>query len=71
MPGALCTPAVVWSLFWLLQSAVVARVAAASWDAAAGSLLLIAALAWAAATAGWAWRHARWWGRPRADRQGG
>ena len=68
---ALHADAVVWSLFWLLQLAVVARVAAALWDAAAGSLLPISALAWAAATVGWAWRHARWWGRPRADGQAG
>lgn len=58
---------VVWILFWLLQFAVVARVAGAVWDTAAAFLLPLAALAWAAATAAWALRCAGWYGRARAD----
>jgi uncharacterized protein involved in response to NO len=58
---------IVWRLFWLLQVAVAARVAASLWDAAAGALLPVAALAWAAAMAAWAMRYGRWYGTPRKD----
>jgi uncharacterized protein involved in response to NO len=56
-----------WRLFWLLQVAVVSRVAAALWPASAGPLTMLGVLAWAAATVGWALRYGRWFGRPRAD----
>lgn len=58
---------IVWRLFWLLQVAVVARVGAGVWDAGAGALLVVAAVAWAAAMLGWGWRNGRWYGTPRAD----
>ena len=57
----------VWRLFWLLQLAAVARVAAGVWEAGAGVLLPLAALAWAAAMLAWAGRNGWWYGTARAD----
>lgn len=63
-----------WRLFWLLQFAVVARVAAGAIEglgsAASGASLLLtvlAAFAWAGACATWALRYIGWFGRARAD----
>jgi uncharacterized protein involved in response to NO len=57
----------VWRLFWVLQAAVLLRVAAALWPEGPVALLPLAALAWAACMVGWAVRYGRWFGRPRAD----
>lgn len=57
----------LWVLHWVLQSAVVLRVMASLWPAAAAPLLVGAALAWCAVVTGWALRYGRWLGRPRAD----
>lgn len=56
-----------WALYWLLQGAVLLRVAAALWPAAATPLTLVGVAAWAAATVGWAVRYGGWFGRPRID----
>lgn len=56
-----------WALYWILQSAVVLRVIAALWPAEATPLTVLAVLAWATATAGWALRYGSWFGRPRID----
>lgn len=56
-----------WTLYWILQSAVLLRVIAAIWPAASTLLTLLAISAWAAATVGWAIRYGRWFGRPRSD----
>jgi uncharacterized protein involved in response to NO len=58
---------VAWALYWTLQTAAVLRVAAALWPAATTPLTLAAALAWALAAVGWAWRYGGWLGRPRID----
>ena len=59
----------LWLLFWLLQSAAVARVVAALWPPAAIGAMPLAALLWAACMTGWAWRYGRDYGRPRVDRR--
>lgn len=56
-----------WAVFWVLQLAVVARVAAALWPLAGTPLTLLAAHCWLAAVGAWAWRHGRWMLAPRAD----
>lgn len=56
-----------WTLYWILQSAVLLRVIAAIWPAAATSLTLLSISAWTAAMVGWAIRYGRWFGRPRLD----
>lgn len=60
-----------WTLYWILQMAVLLRVIAAIWPAASTPLTLLAISAWTAATAGWAIRYGRWFGRPRLDRRPG
>ncbi|WP_284620473.1 NnrS family protein [Aquabacterium humicola] len=64
-----------WRLFWLLQAAIVMRLAAAlvaPLDAAWGQVLLTtAALAWAGACIAWALRYGRWYGTPRPDGRAG
>jgi uncharacterized protein involved in response to NO len=62
---------IAWALYWLLQTAVLLRVLAALWPAAATPLTLFGVLAWAAATAGWAIRYGGWFGRPRVDGRAG
>jgi uncharacterized protein involved in response to NO len=61
----------VWRLFWVLQLAVVVRVAAAmlaaAGIAAATPLMALAATAWGAVCIGWALRYGHWYGTPRAD----
>jgi len=56
-----------WRVFWLLQVAVVLRLAAELWRAGSPALLALAAIVWAAATLAWALRYGRWYGSPRAD----
>lgn len=58
---------IAWTLFWVLQAAVVMRLLGALWLAHAGLCLAAAALVWAAAVSGWAVRYGRWFGRPRLD----
>jgi uncharacterized protein involved in response to NO len=56
---------IAWSLYLVVQAAVLLRVASAL--GANAALTLAAMIAWAVATTGWAWRYGRWLGRPRAD----
>lgn len=56
----------VWSLFWLLQLAVVLRIGAAV-QHAPGWLVMAAALLWAGVMAVWGLRMLGWYGRPRVD----
>jgi uncharacterized protein involved in response to NO len=58
---------IAWWLYWLLQAAVLLRVAAALWPDAGNRLLLAAVFAWAGATVAWALRYGGWFGRPRVD----
>lgn len=62
---------IAWRLYGLLQLAVLLRVAAALWPAGSAALVLLAALAWCAATVGWAVRHGRWLGQARVDGRSG
>jgi uncharacterized protein involved in response to NO len=57
----------VWALFWLLQLAVLLRIAAAAPLDHALQVTLAAAVAWAAVLGAWALRYGSWYGRPRAD----
>lgn len=62
---------VVWSLFWVLQCTVLARVAAAvlaaSGSGGAVSLIAVAAVGWCVVCVAWALRYGRWFGTPRPD----
>lgn len=62
---------IAWALYWVLQAAVLLRVLAALWPAAATALTLLGVLTWAAATVGWAIRYGGWFGRPRVDGRAG
>ena len=67
---ALVADRLAWSLFWLLQSAVVLRLAATvpgMPGAMLPWLLLVAAWVWAATMAVWGVRLGRWYGCLRAD----
>ena len=64
---ALVADSIAWTLFWLLQAATLMRIAGAGQSAVAGSLLLAAALLWAAIMAVWGLRLGNWYGRLRAD----
>jgi uncharacterized protein involved in response to NO len=64
---ALAADDAAWALYWVLQAAVVLRVAAALDPPGAAELTVVAALAWATAAIGWAWRYGGWFGRPRID----
>lgn len=64
---SLVADAFLWSAFWLLQAAVLARLASALWPAMPPFVLLFAALAWASVATGWALRYGRWFGLPRPD----
>ena len=61
----------VWRLFWVLQIAVLARVAAGVCAAlgvgAAQPFVVTAAIAWGGACVVWAIRYGRWYGTPRSD----
>lgn len=58
---------IAWTLYWLVQAAVLLRVAAALWPAAGTPLTLLAAAVWLCGCGGWALRCGSWLGRPRAD----
>ncbi len=64
---ALVADNAVWTLFWLLQVAVVLRVAGAAALWPGRHLLAAAALLWAAVMLIWGCRYGSWYGRPRAD----
>lgn len=55
-----------WVGFWVLQSAVVARIVAALWPDTL-ALMVGAALLWFAAVLPWGVRLLSWYGRPRPD----
>jgi uncharacterized protein involved in response to NO len=59
----------LWTLFWLLQAAVLARIAAAAVPSV--SLYLVAAALWAAVVIPWSLRYGNWYGRARADGRAG
>jgi uncharacterized protein involved in response to NO len=61
---------VTWRLFTLVQVAALARVGAALWPPASPWLTPLAAVAWAAAGAGWLLFYGRWLGRPRPGPRG-
>ncbi len=55
-----------WTLYWVLQGAVLLRVLAALWPA--GTMLTLLAISlWSVATGAWALRYGAWYGRPRVD----
>ena len=56
-----------WALYWVLQAAVLLRVAGALWPAGQTPLTLLAVLAWTTAMAGWSLRYGNWFVRPRVD----
>ena len=56
-----------WMMFWVLQLAVLARVAAALWPQLGTGLTLLAVQFWVGAVGAWALRHAPWFGQPRID----
>jgi uncharacterized protein involved in response to NO len=64
---ALVADDIAWSLFWLLQTATVMRIAAAADGALAAWLLLPAALLWTTVMGVWGVRLGNWYGRLRAD----
>lgn len=58
---------IAWTLYWVLQTAIVLRVVAALWPAFATALTLAAIGAWCLAMVGWAVRYGHWFGKPRPD----
>ena len=64
---ALVADNLVWSLFWLLQAAVLLRILAALPAAGSQVLLATAASLWAAVMMVWGVRYGNWYGRARAD----
>lgn len=61
----------VWSLYWVLQAAVVLRVSAAMAEALSQALTLAAVAAWCVVMLGWAVRYGDWFGTPRPDGRDG
>lgn len=61
----------VWSLYWVLQTAVVLRVSAAMLEALSQTLTLAAVAAWCVVVLGWALRYGHWFGTPRPDGRDG
>lgn len=57
----------VWRLYWVLQVAVLLRMASAWWLGASMELVALAALVWTAVVVAWSARYISWYGRPRAD----
>lgn len=57
----------VWTLFWLLQAAVLVRIAAAAPQGHMLLFTLCAALLWAGVLGAWSLRYGSWYGRPRID----
>lgn len=62
---------VAWTLYWLLQAAVILRVIAAMVDTCMQVLSLAAIAAWCVVMVGWAMRYGYWFGTPRADGRDG
>jgi uncharacterized protein involved in response to NO len=62
---------IVWTLFWLLQGAVLLRIVAAAPTEVALRLTLAAAVLWAGVLTAWSVRYGAWYGRPRADGRAG
>jgi uncharacterized protein involved in response to NO len=60
-----------WSLYWVLQAAVVLRVSAAISGAYSPALTLAAVAAWCVVMVGWAVRYGGWLGTPRPDGRDG
>ncbi|MDD2713746.1 MAG: NnrS family protein [Simplicispira sp.] len=58
---------IAWPLLWLLQGAVLLRIAAAWPSALSTALLLVVALLWLALVGAWGLRLGPWYGRVRAD----
>ena len=58
---------IAWHLYWVLQMAIVLRVASALWPAYATPLTLAAIGAWCLAMVAWAIRYGNWFGKPRPD----
>ena len=56
-----------WALYLVLQVAVLARLGAELLPVGTAWWTVAAALLWALCVGGWAWRHGRWYGRPRVD----
>ena len=56
-----------WTLYWVLQTAVLLRVIAALWPTKSALFTLLAIATWNIATVSWAIRYGRWFGRPRLD----
>lgn len=61
----------VWSLYWVLQAAVVLRVSAAMLGALSTTLTLTAVAAWCGVMLCWALRYGQWFGTPRPDGRDG
>jgi uncharacterized protein involved in response to NO len=61
----------VWSLYWVLQAAVVLRVSAAMLEALSQTLTLAAVAAWCMVMLGWALRYGGWFGTLRPDGRNG
>jgi uncharacterized protein involved in response to NO len=61
----------VWSLFWVLQAATVARIGAAVWPAQSSAMSTAAAIAWLLVWVAWAARHLPILVRPRSDGRAG
>jgi uncharacterized protein involved in response to NO len=64
-----------WTIYWVLQTAVVLRVLAALWPPHWPALshwpLVVTAMVWSVAVCGWALRYGSWFGRPRLDGRAG
>jgi uncharacterized protein involved in response to NO len=58
---------IAWTLYWVLQTAIVLRVVSALWPTYATPLTLAAIGAWCLAMVGWAIRYGHWFGTPRPD----
>jgi uncharacterized protein involved in response to NO len=56
-----------WSIYWVVQSAVVLRLTAVFFADSSMWLLVTAVALWAAACAAWALRYGNWMGLPRLD----
>ena len=60
-----------WTFYWILQIAVVLRIASALLPQTGNWLLLAAAATWGLSACAWAVRYGRWFGRPRLDGRAG
>lgn len=57
----------VWTLFWVLQAAVLTRIVADAWPAASRGLLVVTIVLWCAVFVPWSVRNIAIYLRPRAD----